>query len=198
MCTGGDFAPGTLLAAYRRGIFPWPVGEDFVPWCSPDPRAILALDERPRWSQSVRRALKKPFSVTIDRAFSQVMEACGQRDEGTWITSDLLAGYVALHELGWAHSLEVWNSHTGALAGGIYGIAIGAMFAGESMFHRETDASKVAFATIADRLFDAGYAFLDAQMMTDHLASLGCRPVPRPEFLKRLAEAVARPRSFPE
>jgi leucyl/phenylalanyl-tRNA--protein transferase len=198
VCVGGDFAPGTLLSAYRRGIFPWPVSGELVPWCSPDPRAILPLDEPPRWSRSLRRTLRRGvFRVTVDVAFEEVMDGCGDRDEGTWITPALAAGYRELHALGWAHSVEVWNAASGELVGGIYGLAIGAMFAGESMFHRETDASKVAFASLAERLFAAGYRFLDAQQMTPHLASLGCIDVPRPDLLRKLRAALVEERSFP-
>ena len=199
VCLGGDFAPGTLLAAYRQGIFPWPVSANLVPWCSPDPRAVLLLDEAPEFSRSLRRAMrKKPFRVTVDKAFARVIECCGDRQEGTWITDELAQGFRELHELGWAHSLEVWNTSTGDLVGGIYGLAVGSMFAGESMFHRETDASKVAFASLADRLHRAGFRILDAQQMTPHLASLGCQNIPRTQFLERLAFAVNDRRTFPK
>lgn len=196
VCLGGDFAPGTLLSSYRQGIFPWPISPDLVPWCSPDPRALLLLDGPPDWSKSVQRALKKPFRVTFDRDFASVLAACGERSEGTWITSELSSGFRDLHALGWAHSVEVWNE-SGALVGGLYGLGVGAMFAGESMFHRETDASKVAFARLVEALYGAGYAFFDAQLMTPHLASLGCAPVARVEFLVRLARAVRQEREFP-
>jgi leucyl/phenylalanyl-tRNA---protein transferase len=198
VCIGGDFAPGTLLASYRKGIFPWPVSPELVPWCSPDPRAILPLAAGPEWSRSLRRSMRvKPFKVTVDTAFAEVMTRCGTRDEGTWITRDLASGFRELHALGWAHSLEVWNTNTGELVGGIYGLAVGGMFAGESMFHRETDASKVAFASLAERLHHAGFAFLDAQQMTPHLASLGCVSVPRLRFLEQLSAALGEPREFP-
>lgn len=140
---------------------------------------------------------KKPFEVTVDRAFEQVIDACGHRDGGTWITPDLRAGFLELHHQGWAHSLEVWNSTTQALAGGIYGIALGGFFAGESMFHRETDASKVAFASLMTRLKAAGYELFDAQILTPHLASLGCVAVPRDEYLVRLEKALLVEREFP-
>jgi leucyl/phenylalanyl-tRNA---protein transferase len=198
VCLGGDFAPGTLLAAYRQGIFPWPASQSLVPWCSPDPRAVLSLQQPPEFSRSLRRAMRnRPFRVTFDQAFASVLESCGDREEGTWITPELAAGFCELHRLGWAHSVEVWNIHTDELVGGLYGLAIGAMFAGESMFHRETDASKVAFASLADRLHGAGFHMMDAQQMTSHLASLGCRPMPRGHFLDALAIAVNEPRTFP-
>jgi len=199
ICLGGDFAPGTLLAAYRQGIFPWPVSPKLVPWCSPDPRAVLLLDQPPHFSRSLRRAMRtKPFRVTVDQAFSRVIDSCGDREEGTWITDELRQGFCELHELGWAHSVEVWNIPTGELVGGIYGLAVGAMFAGESMFHRETDASKVAFASLAERLHGAGFRFLDAQQMTPHLESLGCRPVSRGQFLDMVAYSANETRSFPK
>jgi leucyl/phenylalanyl-tRNA--protein transferase len=204
IAVGTDFRPGTLLAAYRAGIFPWPQGSgrrtrrgssEIVAWFSPDPRTILPLD-RLEWSRSLRRTLRKhPFELTVDAAFPATMVACGaEREEGTWITPDVVAGYTRLHELGWAHSVEVWEG--AELVGGIYGIAIGASFAAESMFHRRTDASKIAFATLAERLRDSGYLLFDAQVMNPHLASLGCVEVPRGEYLDRLARAIAtRPKA---
>lgn len=198
MCLGGDFAPGTLLSAYRQGIFPWPVSPQLVPWCSPDPRAVLRLDRPPEFSRSLRRAMRvKPFRVTVNQAFARVVDSCADREEGTWITTELSAGFRELHALGWAHSVEVWNTETSDLVGGIYGLAVGSMFAGESMFHRETDASKVAFASLADRLHVAGFRLLDAQQMTTHLASLGCEPVGRERFLDLLSLMVNEDRRFP-
>lgn len=195
---GRDFRVERLVEAYSVGVFPWPTSPDVVPWCSPPQRAILPLDKRPDWSRSVKRSLKKSFLVTIDRAFRHVMLACGDRDGGTWIIPDLMEGYLELHRQGYAHSLEVWNEQTGYLVGGIYGVSVGAMFAGESMFHYETDASKVAFATLADCLFEAGYELFDAQILTSHLESLGCEAIARDEYLERLANAVKKKRTFPE
>ncbi len=191
LAVGTDYRPGTILAAYRAGIFPWPQSEDAVGWFSPDPRTILPLDSL-HWSRSLRRTLRKhPFRITIDEAFRRTMEACGkERKDGTWITRGMLEGYEELHRLGWAHSLEVWEGDE--LVGGIYGIAIGAAFAGESMFHRRTDASKIAFATLAERLRDGGYELFDAQVMNPHLASLGCVEIPRAEYLRRLARAIVK------
>jgi leucyl/phenylalanyl-tRNA--protein transferase len=202
IAVGTDFRPGTLLTAYRAGIFPWPQSasgedeEELVGWFSPDPRALLPL-EALEWSRSLKRTLRKhPFRITIDTAFEQTMRACGKdREEGTWITPDVIAGYTKLHELGWTHSLEVWEPDSAELVGGIYGVAIGASFAAESMFHRRTDASKIAFATLAERLRDAGYLLFDAQVQNPHLASLGCVRVKRTVYLDRLARAIAtRPR----
>ena len=199
VATGTDFRPGTILAAYRRGIFPWPQpargGRHVVCWCSPDPRTIFPIDKAPTWSRSLTRTLRKhTFDIRIDTAFSEVMHACGEREEGTWILPELQAGYEELHRLGWAHSLEVWDGPH--LVGGIYGIAIGGMFAGESMFHRRTDASKIAFASLVAHLRTRGFTLFDAQVMNDHLASLGCIEVPREEFLSRLSTAAALDTTF--
>jgi leucyl/phenylalanyl-tRNA--protein transferase len=185
-------SPSVVLAAYRRGIFPWPVSQRLVPWVSPDPRAVFPLDDPPHWSRSLRRTMRRGiFTVTVNRAFRQVVEACGtDRDEGTWITPDVISTYVALHAMGWAHSVEVWAADDGSLAGGLYGIALGGVFAGESMFHRRTDASKVAFATVAERSRARGFSMFDVQVLTPHLESLGCMSIARAEFLDRLERAL--------
>lgn len=203
VAVGEDFRPGTLLEAYRRGIFPWPHTfvdergheEHVVAWFSPDPRAIFPLDRPAHWSRSLRRTLKKKnYSITVDRAFGDVILACGERrEEGTWITPELVKGYSQLFDLGWAHSLEVWMDKE--LVGGIYGVAIGRAFAAESMFFRVTDASKIAFATMAERLRASGYQLFDAQVMNPHLASLGVVDMPRVRYLDLLSDAV---RSDPE
>lgn len=195
---GGDFSPGTILAAYQRGIFPWPAPKlDVVLWCSPDPRAVFPLDREPRWSRSLRRSLRrKPFEVTVDRAFAEVVSACAERAGGTWITPELEAGYRQLHTMGWAHSLEVWSTTSGRLVGGIYGLALGGAFTAESMFHRETDASKVAFASLIERLRPT-YELFDAQVPNPHLTSLGCVEIPRAEFLQRLERARRADVPFP-
>jgi leucyl/phenylalanyl-tRNA--protein transferase len=192
-----SLSPSLVLSAYRRGIFPWPVSHRVVPWVSPDPRAIFPLDTPPRWSRSLRKTLRRDkLTVTIDRAFDAVVRACGQaRADGTWITADVRSTYSKLHELGWAHSVETWSA-SGELVGGLYGVAIGGTFAGESMFHRVTDASKVAFAALVERLAARGFALLDAQVLTDHLASLGCVAIPRTRFLDLLADAVRVPVRF--
>jgi leucyl/phenylalanyl-tRNA--protein transferase len=187
---GAGFDVGTVLSAYRKGIFPWPAPKaGVVAWCSPDPRAIFPLDQPPHWSRSLRRSLrKKPFLVTLDRAFAAVVASCGDREEGTWITPELTVCYDQLHAMGWAHSLEVWNTESGRLVGGIYGVAIGGVFTAESMFHRETDASKVAFASLVE-LLRPTFTVFDAEVMNPHLDSLGCVDVSRRWFLDRL-EAV--------
>jgi leucyl/phenylalanyl-tRNA--protein transferase len=190
LAVGKDFSAGTLLAAYRQGIFPWPHSDGLVPWCSPDPRAVFPLEHEPHWSRSLRRTLRKaPFEVTIDEAFRAVMNACGAtRPEGTWIIPEMIDAYEELHRLGWAHSVEVWSA--GELVGGIYGIAIGGLFAGESMFHARTDASKIAFASLVEHLRAQGYVLFDVQVMNDHLESLGCVEMPRKEYLDRLDAAL--------
>jgi len=197
VAVGCDFTPGTLLLAYRNGIFPWPHGEDedehgapLVLWFSPDPRCVFPLEPEPHWSRSLRRTLRHHrWTLTVDRDFFGVMRMCGEtRANATWIIPELVAGYRELFDLGWAHSLEVWEE--GELVGGIYGVAIGGLFAGESMFHTRTDASKVAFATLVHALRRAGYALFDVQVQNPHLTSLGCVEIPRREYLARLPAAL--------
>jgi leucyl/phenylalanyl-tRNA---protein transferase len=190
-----SMTPGLVLQAYRKGIFPWPIAQGLVPWASPDPRAVFPLSPDKPWPRHVRRALRLGFRVTFDQAFENVLRACGdERAEGTWITPDILDTYLALHRLGWAHSVEVWCGDD--LAGGLYGLAVGALFAGESMFHRETGASKVAFAAMAGRLRERGFRLFDVQVMSPHLASLGCVEIPRAEFLRAVASAVSESREL--
>ena len=187
-------SPALVLEAYRQGIFPWPVRQGLVPWASPDPRAIFPLDDRP-WPRTIRRAHKPGLRVSFDQAFDEVMRCCATREsEGTWITPDILSTYGELHRLGWAHSVEVWQD--GQLAGGLYGIAMGALFAGESMFHRVSGASKVAFAACADRLRERRFELFDVQVLTPHLALLGCVEIPRAEYRRRVGAAIARPARF--
>jgi leucyl/phenylalanyl-tRNA--protein transferase len=199
MAVGPDLRPGTVLEAYRSGIFPWPHEDEdgtfVVAWWSPNPRTIFPLEHEPHWSRSLRRTLRKhPYEITMNKAFRDVMIACGERREGTWITPEMLDAYTELQRLGWAHSLEVWD-HAGGyaqLVGGIYGVAVGGLFAGESMFHRVTDASKIAFANLVARLRAAGYVLFDVQVMTEHLRSLGCVEISRNEYLDRLKDALGR------
>lgn len=191
---GGDLEPGTLLAAYRSGIFPWPDREGRLLWWSPDPRAILPLDGFHE-SRSLRRTRRRQlFRVTFDKACPEVIRGCADRPEGTWITPAMIDAYIGLHRLGWVHSVEVWKEE--ALVGGLYGVAIGGFFAAESMFHRATDASKVALAELVERLRSRGFELLDVQFRTPHLASLGVVEIPRAEYLQRLDEALRRPASF--
>lgn len=203
LAVGCDFTAGTLLHAYRTGIFPWPHGEDedergapLVLWFSPEPRCIFNLDAPPHWSRSLRRTLRShPYEVTVDQDFAGVMRLCGEtRASATWIIPELMRGYERLHELGWAHSVEVWEKQgqRRELVGGIYGVAIGGLFAGESMFHTRTDTSKIAFANLVMRLRQAGYTLFDVQVANKHLLSLGCVEIPRSEYLTRLESAITR------
>lgn len=185
---GADLAPATLVDAYRRGIFPWPHPGVPMPWFSPDPRGLLTADGL-HVSRSLRRTLRRSgWTTTVDHAFTAVVDACGddRGEEGTWITASMARAYRRLHDLGWAHSLEVWDGDD--LVGGVYGVQVGGVFTGESMFHRVTDASKVALADLTTRFHAAGGRALDVQLTTTHLASLGARDVPRDEFV-RLLEA---------
>jgi leucyl/phenylalanyl-tRNA--protein transferase len=196
--------PGLVLQAYRAGIFPWPSKPGVIPWASPEPRTLFPLEKAGHWSRSVRRDLKKAderWLITFDTAFAEVMRACAERPgEGTWIIDDLFATYVQLHLLGWGHSIEVWGEpDTGGkrrLIGGLYGLAVGALFAGESMFHRETGASKVAFAKMAEHLVARGFRIFDVQAHSEHLSSLGCVEVTRADFLAQMRMATAIPTRF--
>jgi leucyl/phenylalanyl-tRNA--protein transferase len=182
---GADLEPGTLLAAYRAGIFPWPDDTGRLLWWSPDPRAILPLD-RLHVSRSLRR-VRRRFAVTRDTAFADVMRGCATSHGPTWITPAMFAAYVRLHALGWAHSVEVWSE--GGLVGGVYGVAVGGLFAAESMFHRVRDASKVALVELVEHLAARGFALLDVQLQTMHLSSLGAVEIARRSYLSRLAAA---------
>jgi leucyl/phenylalanyl-tRNA--protein transferase len=195
LATGGDFEPATLLAAYRQGIFPWPVDGVDLLWWSPDPRAVLPPDGV-HVSRSLARTLRRRrFRVTIDAAFDEVMAGCADRAEDeTWITPTIRNAYARLHRLGWAHSVEVWTD--GALAGGLYGVSIGALFAAESMFHRASDASKVALVALAQHARAVGVELIDVQMPTPHLTSLGAVTISREQYLQRLARAVSRRVNF--
>lgn len=187
---GGDLEAGTLLAAYRVGLFPMPAGRDGpMAWWSPDPRGVLPLDAL-RPSRSLRRSTRR-YEVHVDRAFGDVIDACADPGRsGGWITDDIRAAYVRLHQLGWAHSVEAWDDD--GLAGGLYGVAIGGLFAGESMFHRRTDASKVALTGLVELLTaDADpRRLLDVQWATAHLASLGAVEIARSRYLDRLTLAL--------
>jgi leucyl/phenylalanyl-tRNA--protein transferase len=186
---GGDLTPERLLDAYRHGIFPWYDDNMPVCWWSPDPRAIFELDGLHVSRRLARTVRGGKFQVTFDRAFGAVMRGCADRPgEGTWITEDMLSAYQRLHQLGFAHSVEVWQD--GELAGGVYGVAVGGLFAGESMFHRRTDASKVALVHLFERLRRGGYVLFDTQMVTEHTASMGAIEIPRKEYLRRLRQAL--------
>jgi leucyl/phenylalanyl-tRNA---protein transferase len=194
LAAGGDLSPERLVDAYTRGIFPWFGEDDPLLWWSPDPRMVLFVGELHQ-SRSLRRVVKgRRFTVTLDRAFADVMAGCAEPRayaDGTWITGEMVQAYRALAERGVAHSVEAWAD--GQLVGGLYGVAIGRMFYGESMFSRESDASKVALVTLTRQLERWGFDMIDCQMSTDHLASLGAREVPRAEFLRRLRELTRQP-----
>jgi leucyl/phenylalanyl-tRNA--protein transferase len=196
LALGADLEPGTLLAAYRAAAFPMPMtGVRELPWFSPDPRGIVPLGEfRP--SRSLRRSARR-FTVTADTAFAAVIGGCADpRRPGGWITPPIRAAYERLHSLGWAHSLEVWDAE-GTLAGGLYGVEIGGLFAAESKFHVRTDASKVAVVALVRRLEEAGgERLLDVQWTTPHLRALRARDVPRAQYLRRLAGALRTPAAF--
>ncbi|MGZ4451188.1 MAG: leucyl/phenylalanyl-tRNA--protein transferase [Nocardioides sp.] len=194
MAIGADLEPGTLLAAYRHGLFPMPSGSPGDPmyWFSPVRRGVLPLDGLVV-SRSLRRSCRD-FEIRVDTAFAEVLAACAdpRRPQG-WIDEEVRAAYLRLHELGWAHSVEAWRE--GRLAGGLYGLAIGGLFAGESMFHRERDASKVALVGLVERLRDehAADRVLDVQWRTPHLETLGVREVSRSTYLRQLPTALAVP-----
>jgi leucyl/phenylalanyl-tRNA--protein transferase len=214
---GGTLDAGTLVSAYRAGCFPWPStgeheqalerqsrrlvrkglvpqlpGQDrLVPWCSPDPRAVLLAD-----AVVVRRSLRARlrrcgWEATVDAAFDAVVEGCSVRGEGTWITDRMRAAYGELHRQGGAHSVEVWDGDE--LVGGLYGVLVGSVFCGESMFHRATDASKVALVELCDRVLEAGFSLIDTQEETEHLASLGQVLVRRADYLQALTVLRDRP-----
>jgi leucyl/phenylalanyl-tRNA--protein transferase len=188
---GGDLQPSTVVHAYRRGIFPMEVTgmPGMIGWWSPDPRGILPLDQL-RVTRSMRQSARR-YEIRVDTCFARVIRACGDpsRDDG-WINEDVIAAYTRLHELGWAHSVEVFDRQ-GELAGGLYGVRVEGLFAGESMFHVKRDASKVALMALVDLMHTSGMKLLDVQWCTEHLASLGAIAVPRPDYLAMLADAVA-------
>ncbi|NOS87469.1 MAG: leucyl/phenylalanyl-tRNA--protein transferase [Methylococcaceae bacterium] len=194
LAVGGCLSQKRLLKAYRQGIFPWYNPGEPILWWSPDPRLVL-FPEQLQLSRSLRKTLNKNyFKVTFDRAFADVIAACAQprKDSaGTWITHDIDAAYNALHDSGYAHSVETWAD--GELVGGLYGIAIGQVFFGESMFHTQTDASKVAFAHLVRQLTAWGYQLIDCQVHTQHLASFGAVDCPRTEFVNLLARYCDEP-----
>ncbi|BAN35670.1 leucyl/phenylalanyl-tRNA--protein transferase [Sulfuricella denitrificans skB26] len=195
LAAGGDLSPQRLIEAYSRGIFPWFNPGEPILWWSPDPRMVLFPGEL-KVSRSLRKTLKnQTCEIRIDTAFRQVMQACAApRDghSGTWISPAMVAAYTELHRQGLAHSVETWMN--GKLVGGLYGISLGRMFYGESMFSLATDASKIAFVHLVRQLDSWGYGMIDCQMKTAHLASLGAREIPRAEFSQKLTELV----NFPE
>ena len=192
LCAGGDLRPERLLAAYSRGIFPW--YEEGLPilWWSPDPRCVLRPESFRLPPRSARALRRWPFELTLDAAFSRVIRACaGPRatGKGTWLTPEMIAAYEHLHALGYAHSVEAWRD--GSLAGGLYGVALGRAFFGESMFHRVSEASRAALAGLVALLRLRGAELLDCQQQTPHIMRMGGVMLPRASFLERLARALA-------
>jgi leucyl/phenylalanyl-tRNA---protein transferase len=191
---GGQLTPDWLVAAYRRGIFPWPVvygKREVLAWFSPDPRSILELEGLHVPRRLARRLRNGQFEVTFDQAFRAVIAACAaprRRERRTWITPSMMRAYARLHELGIAHSVEVWEA--GQLVGGLYGVGLGGYFAGESMFHIAPDASKAAVVRLVERLRQRGFQLFDIQQQSDHMENLGATEIPRAEFLRRVEGAV--------
>ena len=191
LCAGGDLSPARLLEAYRRGIFPWFSEGQPILWWSPDPRTVLYPAEF-KVSRSLAKTIRnRGFAVTVDRAFAEVMARCADerlRPEGTWISPQMRAAYQRLHELGLAHSYETWDGDR--LVGGLYGVALGSVFFGESMFSLERDASKVALAELVRAMIERNGRLIDCQVASAHLESLGARSIPRSQFVRELAETV--------
>ncbi len=193
LCIGGDLSPERLILAYQMGIFPWFSENEPILWWSPDPRLVLYPD-RVKVSRSLKKKIRKhSFDIRIDTAFEQVICACAQprqeRDEGTWLIPDMIEAYCTIHHMGVAHSVEAWKDDR--LVGGLYGISMGRAFFGESMFSREPDASKTALVALADHLRHYGFEFIDCQVTTDHLLSMGAVEITRDVFLDRLETAIA-------
>jgi len=195
---GGDLAPATLIAAYRRGIFPWPADDVPLLWYCPMARAILRF-ENLRIGRNLARARRRSdLRFTIDSAFEEVIRACAAMkrpdQQGTWITAEMVEAYITLHRQGIAHSVEAWRGNT--LVGGLYGVDAGGCFGGESMFHHETDASRLALLHLVDHLRTRGVEWIDCQVMTPHFERLGAEEVPRPDFLAMLNAALAEKRDL--
>ena len=197
LALGADLEPGTVIDAYRRGMFPMGVGElgGRLGWWSPNPRGILPFDGL-RVTRSMRQSAKR-FQIRVDSCFTRVIRACADPSRGgSWITQEFIDGYTRLHELGWAHSIEVFN-RSGELAGGLYGVRVGGCFSGESMFHIDRDASKVALMALVNLMRSSGMTLLDVQWCSEHLISLGAIAIPRTEYLARLAAALRKQPSVP-
>jgi leucyl/phenylalanyl-tRNA--protein transferase len=194
LCAGGDLSIERLLAAYRRGIFPWYSGDQPILWWSPDPRMVLRCDEL-KVSRSLAKSVRnKGYELRVDSAFRRVLAGCAAPradDAGTWLGEDMRRAYLALHRAGYAHSFETWQR--GELVGGLYGVALGRMFYGESMFSRATDASKVALVALVEELRTRGFPLVDCQVRTPLLASLGACEIPRRDFLRALSALVNYP-----
>lgn len=195
LAIGGDLHPSRLLLGYSMGIFPWYSEGQLILWHSPDPRFVLDLDELKVGRTLRQRARHRPYELTLDRDFPGVIDGCAQAprpgQDGTWITDDMRDGYEALARLGFAHSAEAWQD--GELVGGVYGVALGSVFFGESMFARAPDASKLAFVALVHQLRRWGFQLLDSQVHTEHVARFGARDVSRSRYLARLTELAHRP-----
>jgi leucyl/phenylalanyl-tRNA--protein transferase len=191
LAVGGDLSAGRLLEAYANGIFPWFSSRGPIMWWSPDPRFVM-LPGGLKVSRSMRQVLRrKIFDITIDRSFREVITSCSRasrKNDGTWITKEMIEAYVKLHENGYAHSVEAWDN--GKLAGGLYGISLGRTFFGESMFSDVSNSSKAAFIVLAEKLFAAGFSLIDCQVHTDHLESLGAVFISRSDFIKRVNDSL--------
>lgn len=191
LCAGLDLSPERILAAYRQGVFPWFNPGEPVLWWSPDPRMVLAPVEV-KVSRSLRQRMKRGgYEIRVDTSFREVMLGCAaprKGQSGTWISRPMLDAYTRLHELGYAHSVETWMD--GELAGGLYGVAIGRMFYGESMFSRRDDASKLALVHLCRQLEARGFGLIDCQMETAHLASMGAKPIPRRDFIREMKRLI--------
>ena len=195
LAVGGDLSPKRLLKAYYMGIFPWYSDPDPILWWSPDPRLVLFPPEL-KVTRRLRRTIRsKTFAITMDTAFEQVIKSCAgiprKHEQGTWITPEMVTAYCRLHTRGFAHSVEAWRD--GKLVGGVYGVAIGRCFFGESMFSRQSNASKVAFVTLVEYLHDRDFRLIDCQVKTRHLQNFGAREIPRTEFLKILKKEREKP-----
>ncbi|MBI5075033.1 MAG: leucyl/phenylalanyl-tRNA--protein transferase [Nitrospirae bacterium] len=192
LAVGGDLSQKRLLKAYSMGIFPWYSEDSPLLWWSPDPRLVLFPEEL-NVSRSLRQCIRKGlFTVTMNKAFEQVMRACAEANRkgqsGTWITEEMIRAYTGLHSSGYAHSVEAW--YEGQLVGGLYGVMLGRIFFGESMFARKSNASKVAFAVFVEQMLPKGLTLIDCQVRTEHLASLGAREISRTDFLSILSKAI--------
>ena len=196
LAAGGDLSVPRLLQAYRHGVFPWYSAAEPILWWSPDPRMVLFCDELKVARSLAKNIRNKGFEIGIDSTFPRVIKACSEPrkgEAGTWLSKEMQAAYVALHRAGHAHSFETWQA--GELVGGLYGVSIGRMFYGESMFSRATDASKAALVALVERLLASGGRVIDCQQATTHLASLGAREIPRARFVGLLQESIQYPPS---
>ncbi len=195
VCAGGNLSPGLLLSAYRQGIFPWYGEGEPILWWSPDPRFVILPETLHVPASSARLLKRREFTLSLDRDFGGVISACARANrpgqDGTWILPDMIAAYKRLHELGYAHSVEVWRE--GELAGGLYGMSLGGAFFGESMFSVSSGASRVGFLNLAAMLFRQGFSLIDSQVRTDYVAGMGGVDLPRKLYLDRLAVALKQP-----